>query len=231
MIRCAIWNICLRRSKVKQAPHLVFSKPCSFHIVLSLESWWLSKDKYVSVLVRESLETHRCLTDYHDMTLTVKIALNSNTNKQKANCKYCFFPEKWRFRKEYIAQFILLPQYFLLYLSVSINNYTLICWRLSCSSIVNIQKSNQRHCWFNLFPNKRWFLHVCSTSLLKTLYKKEKSLVKSNFSFSCGVFYPFWELFAISIKFEIVSANSFSLEESTILSPGIGLKEVVIIWT
>ena len=43
---------------------------------------------------------------------------------------------------------------------------------------------------FNPFPNKPWFLHVCSRSLLKTLWKKEKLLVMSNFSFSHSVFYP-----------------------------------------
>ena len=44
---------------------------------------------------------------------------------------------------------------------------------------------------FNPFPNKPWFLRVCSTSLLKTLWEKEKLLVMSNFSFTHSVFYPF----------------------------------------
>ena len=35
----------------------------------------------------------------------------------------------------------------------------------------------------NLFPNKPWFVCVCSKSLLKTLWKKEKFFVTSNFSF------------------------------------------------
>ena len=63
--------------------------------------------------------------------------------------------------------------------------------------------------WFNPFPNKPWFLPVCSISLLKTLWEKEKLLVTSNFSFSHSVFYSFWELFAIFIKFEIVVCKSF----------------------
>ena len=62
---------------------------------------------------------------------------------------------------------------------------------------------------FNPFPNKPWFLHVCNTSLLKTLREKEKLLVKSNFSFSHNVFYLFEEHSAISIKFEIVVCNLF----------------------
>ena len=56
----------------------------------------------------------------------------------------------------------------------------------------------------NPFPNKPWFSRVCRTSLLKTPWEKEKLLVTSNFSFSHGVFYPFGELSATFIKFEIV---------------------------
>ena len=44
---------------------------------------------------------------------------------------------------------------------------------------------------FNPFPNKPWFLRVCRTSLLKTLWEKEKLFVTSNFSFSHSIFYPF----------------------------------------
>ena len=42
----------------------------------------------------------------------------------------------------------------------------------------------------NSFPNKPWFLCVCCISLLKTLWKKEKLLVTSNFSFSPQCFLP-----------------------------------------
>ena len=61
----------------------------------------------------------------------------------------------------------------------------------------------------NRFPNKPWFLRVCSTCLLKTLWEKEKLLVTSNFSFSPIVFYPFGELSAIFINFEIVVCQLF----------------------
>ena len=74
----------------------------------------------------------------------------------------------------------------------------------------------------NSFPNKLWFLCVCSISLLKTLWEKEKSLVTSNFFFSRSVFYPFGEDSAICIKFEIVVSDSFSLEESKICFFGKG---------
>ena len=43
----------------------------------------------------------------------------------------------------------------------------------------------------NPFPNKPWFLRVCSTSFLKRLRLKEKLLIRSNFSFSHSVFYLF----------------------------------------
>ena len=59
------------------------------------------------------------------------------------------------------------------------------------------------------FPNKPWFLHVCSIVLSKTLWEKEKLLVTSNFSFSHSVFYPFGELYAIFIKFKIVVCKLF----------------------
>ena len=61
----------------------------------------------------------------------------------------------------------------------------------------------------NPLPNKPWFLHVGSTSLLKTLWEKEKLLVTSSFSFSHSVFYLIVELPAIFIKFEIVVCKLF----------------------
>ena len=53
------------------------------------------------------------------------------------------------------------------------------------------------------------FLPVCSTSRLKTLYKKEKLLMTSNFSFSHSVFCPFRKVSAMLIKFEIVVCKLF----------------------
>ena len=67
---------------------------------------------------------------------------------------------------------------------------------------------------FNLFPNKPWFLHVYSTSNLKTPREKEKLLVTSNFSFFRGVFYLFRELSAIFNKFEICCLQTLSVWKS-----------------
>ena len=61
----------------------------------------------------------------------------------------------------------------------------------------------------NPFPNKACFFRVYGTSLLKTLWEKEKLLVTSNFSFSHSVFYPFGELSAIYVKLEIVVCKLF----------------------
>ena len=58
------------------------------------------------------------------------------------------------------------------------------------------------------FPKQAMVLQVCITSLLKTLWEKEKLLVQSNF-FSHSVFYPFGNFSAIFIKFKIVSCNLF----------------------
>ena len=53
---------------------------------------------------------------------------------------------------------------------------------------------------FNPFPNKPWFLRVCSTSLLKTLWGKEKFPT---------VFYTFGGFYGIFIQFEIVVYKLF----------------------
>ena len=66
----------------------------------------------------------------------------------------------------------------------------------------------------NPFPNKPWFLRVCNTSLLKTLWEKEKLLVTSNFSFSHSAFYPFGKLSAILIRFQIVFSKLFDFWKS-----------------
>ena len=69
------------------------------------------------------------------------------------------------------------------------------------------------------------FLRVCSTSLLKTLWEKEKLLVTSNFSFSRSVFYPFWRTFChFVLNLKLSSPDSFSLDQSQNLSFGKGLK-------
>ena len=43
-----------------------------------------------------------------------------------------------------------------------------------------------------LSPNKSWFLHVCSISLLKTQWEREKLLERSNFSLFPQCFLPLW---------------------------------------
>ena len=63
------------------------------------------------------------------------------------------------------------------------------------------------------FPNKPWFLHVCSTSFLKIMWKKEKLLVMSNFSFFHNIFYPFNEIYSISIEFEINICKLFQFRK------------------
>ena len=61
----------------------------------------------------------------------------------------------------------------------------------------------------NLFPHNDSFWRPWETSLLKTLWEKEKLLVTSNFSFTHSVFYQFRELSAIFIKFKIVICRLF----------------------
>ena len=61
----------------------------------------------------------------------------------------------------------------------------------------------------NPFPNKPWFLRVCSISLFKTMWEKEKLLVTSNFSFSQSVFYAFGHIPAIFIQLKVVACKLF----------------------
>ena len=75
---------------------------------------------------------------------------------------------------------------------------------------------------FNPFPNKPWYLRVCSTSLLKTLWEKEKLLVTSKNSPFPTVFTNILDNFQLCLlNFKLSSANSLSLE-SKICCPGKG---------
>ena len=58
-------------------------------------------------------------------------------------------------------------------------------------NVVHLFKKYQYIQGLNPFPNKSWFLLVCCTSLLKTLWEKKKLLVTSNFFSSHSVFFPF----------------------------------------
>ena len=101
-------------------------------------------------------------------------------------------------------QFLLFPQCFLLICITLCHFYQI--WNC-CLQFFQFGKV-----WnmlFNPFPNKPWFLRVCSISLLKILWEKEKLLVTSNFSFSHSVFYPFGKLSAILIKVKIVVCKLF----------------------
>ena len=81
----------------------------------------------------------------------------------------------------------------------------------------------------NPFPNKPWFLCVCSTSLLKTLGEKEKLLVTSNFSLLFPVFsFHSKNFLPFSSNLKVLSANSFSLEESKICHLEKGSQNVFI---
>ena len=75
-----------------------------------------------------------------------------------------------------------------------------------------LNASSKTNMFSTPFPNKPW-LHVlicvCSKSLWKTLWVKEKLLIKSNFSFSHSVLHPFRELKVICTKLKIVVCKLF----------------------
>ena len=97
-------------------------------------------------------------------------------------------------------------------------------WKKNCckSNLFRIHRISDRtrNCysmWLKPFRNKPWFIPVYSTSLFKTLLVKEKLLLASNFSFShsfLAVWRYFWHFH------QILSAESFSLEESKICHLG-----------
>ena len=61
--------------------------------------------------------------------------------------------------------------------------------------------------FINPFPNKLWFLRVCSSSLLKTLWEKEKLQVTSTAPFPT-VFSTHLENFLpFSLNLKLLSAN------------------------
>ena len=59
--------------------------------------------------------------------------------------------------------------------------------------------------FLNSFPNKLWFLHVCSTSLLKTL-GEGKIVHNEQFDLLPQCFLPIWRNFAILSSLELSSA-------------------------
>ena len=82
------------------------------------------------------------------------------------------------------------------------------------SMVANSQLSSNYHVvivFLSLFPNKPWFLCVCSISLLKTLWEKEKLLIPTLYSTILENILP------LSSNLNLSSADSLSLEESKIL--------------
>ena len=132
----------------------------------------------------EKARKYVCVTDRHDMTLAVQVPLNPDTTNQPTN------------------------QPILSCIDIQHNPEFWKSWKIWTILFFP-------HCFqlnmLNPFLNKLWFLRVCSTSLLKTLWEKKKLLVTSNFSFSHCVFYPFEELSCIFIKFRIVVCKLFQL--------------------
>ena len=106
---------------------------------------------------------------------------------------------------------------FIWYLKLKVNWVERYHSAYQVSSHVSLRMDSERICStnpFKPFPNKPWFLRVCRTSLLKTLWEIEILLIRRNFSFSHSVCYPFWELSAIFVKFEIVVCKLFQVSKS-----------------
>ena len=85
----------------------------------------------------------------------------------------------------------------------------LVTSNFSFSHIVFYRFGELTAIFINPFPHNDTFWRLWETSLLKTLWEKEKLLVTSNFSFSRSVFYLFEKLSSIFVKFEIVVCKLF----------------------
>ena len=83
----------------------------------------------------------------------------------------------------------------------------LLFFKLSVSFIVSLEKCHRSA--FNALINFLQPMIQRLSLLLKTMWEKEKLLVKSNFSFSHSVFFQFGVLSAIFIKFKIVVCKLF----------------------
>ena len=82
---------------------------------------------------------------------------------------------------------------------------------------------------FTPSQNKPWFSRVCGTSLLKTLWKKEKLLETSNISLSVSVFCPFGGLPGIFIGFGIVVCERLDFGRVKKNLPfGKGLRKILV---
>ena len=84
---------------------------------------------------------------------------------------------------------------------------------------------HKTECWtgLNSFQKKPWFLCVCSTSLLKTLWEKKKLLVASKLLLFSTVSSTRMENFLpFPSNLKSSSANSYSLEKFKICSLGKG---------
>ena len=95
------------------------------------------------------------------------------------------------------------------HLLFNIPNISPSLFSFSFSSSLLLHVGTRCHDSFNPFPNMPWFLRVCRTCLMKTMWEKEKFLVTSNFSFSRIAFYSFGELSTIFMKFGIVGCKLF----------------------
>ena len=77
--------------------------------------------------------------------------------------------------------------------------------------------------FFNPFPHNDTFWHPWETSLLKTLWEKEKLLVTSSCSFPTMFSTVSKTEIIIFVSFDLSSANAFDLDQSKMLSSGNGL--------
>ena len=86
---------------------------------------------------------------------------------------------------------------------------------------LRLNKANTFHRCINPFPNKPWFLYVCSTSLFENTVGKGEIARHEQFLLFLQCFLPFWRMFCHFLSnLKLSSANSSSLEKSKICRLG-----------
>ena len=96
---------------------------------------------------------------------------------------------------------------------------------LFCLSFINglFQQWNYQHIiLFNHFPNKLRFSHVCSTSLLKTLWGKGEIARNEQFLLFPQCFLPVWRTFCHFYQIRNCRLQSFSVRKSKMCRLGKG---------
>ena len=194
--------------------HLLWTNSCSFHPIMA------------SKVLFEGVGTRDCLAAWS----TVWCSILFPTSVHSSQCTYpCFLGVPLY---QYSAQFPFPSNWLLPHHPNNAQRrreeWILLQWNHQDSGRKSRPGSKQQTPgMFNPFPNNPWFWRVCSTSVLKTEWEKEKLLMPSKFLLFPQCFLPFLENYLpFSSNSKLSSANSFQFGRVQHLSFGKGLTRI-----